>query len=225
MCKCGCGYTTRWDATNKKFRDYVHGHQARVKNNWGHNPKAREMSLKTRRERFTSGELTTWNSGLTKETDARVAANGVGRAASITDVDRKSYSDRMQSLWKTGAITAISGSDHPMWKGGVASLNQLARVDRRLYTDWKYPILERDGFQCTKCGSTDSLHVHHNLETFSEVMMKVVTESDLLSIDDNDVKRALVARITDYHITTPVTGITLCHGCHAELHPSLNFKP
>lgn len=223
-CKCGCGEKVKWDAENKKFRDYAQGHQSRVNNNWGNNPEALKRSLETRRTRFASGEITTWNSGLTKETDERVAANSEARARAFTTEVRSQYANTMRENRLNGTVPTLSGADHPQWKGGVSTINQLARADRRLYTDWKYPILERDGFKCTKCGNTHDLHVHHDKKTFSEIMSEVITDDDLQNVDDNAVKRSLVDRITDYHIKNLVSGVTLCHDCHAELHPSLNFK-
>ena len=224
-CKCGCGEKMKWDAENKKFRDYAHGHCARIKNNWGHNPKVIEKSVETRRKLFASGELTTWNSGLTRETDDRIEKNIENLMTTVrSDSHRKMKSDEMRRNRLNGIVPTLFGPDSSRWKGGVSTLNQLARADRRLYSDWKYPILERDGFKCTKCGNSHNLHVHHNDETFSEVTMQVITKDDILLIEDNDKKRELVSRITDYHVKTPVSGITFCHDCHAELHPSLNFK-
>ena len=223
-CKCGCNEKVKWDADNKKFRDYVQGHQSRVVNNWGHNPKAVEKSSETRRKQFAAGERTVWNVGLTMETDVRVANNGSRVSETFTDERKDRYAEIMRKNRLNGTVPSLFGADHPRWKGGVSSLNQLARADRRLYTDWKYPILERDGFKCTKCGNTHDLHVHHDKKTFSEIMSEVITDDDLQNVDDNAVKRSLVERITDYHIKNLVSGVTLCHDCHAELHPSLNFK-
>ena len=222
-CKCGCGAEMVWKNTTG-YAEFVKGHYSRVHNNWGHNPKAIEKSSKTRRQQFASGERTVWNAGLTKETDERVAANGEARKQAYTDAVIQSYSERMKTQWKDGDIVPIFGPETSQWKGGISTINQLARADRRLYTDWKYPILERDGFKCTKCGNTHDLHVHHDKKTFSEIMSEVITDDDLQNVDDNAVKRSLVDRITDYHIKNLVSGVTLCHDCHAELHPSLNFK-
>ena len=222
-CKCGCGEKVKWDAENKKFRDYAQGHQSRVSNNWGNNPYALKRSLETRRNRFASGELTTWNAGLTKETDERVAANGEARAASITVEDRKAYSDRMRKHRLDGTIPTLAGKYHSQWAGGVSSIKSLAHCSPRLYQEWRYPIMIRDGFKCVKCGSTDGLQVHHDKETMSEIVRKFVpiTTPENISFEE---KHKLSEQIIDYHIKNLVSGVTLCHDCHAELHPSLNFK-
>lgn len=78
-CKCGCGEETRWFGHG--FKEYKQGHISRIKNNWGHNPKAIENSAKTRKERHIepwnkgkTGVQVGWNKGLTKETNKSVAS-------------------------------------------------------------------------------------------------------------------------------------------------------
>ncbi len=72
LCKCGCGTKVKWACVLKSFREYCHGHQSRIKNNWGHNPTAIANSSETRRQQYASGERKVWNDGLTKEMDERV---------------------------------------------------------------------------------------------------------------------------------------------------------
>jgi len=81
-CKCGCGSKLKWSYQLKGFREFVAGHQSRIHSNFSNNPKAIKNSIKTRRIRFASGEITTWNKGLTKETDNRVKNNGIESAKS-----------------------------------------------------------------------------------------------------------------------------------------------
>lgn len=73
-CKCGCGEKPNFLSFKKGFVDYILGHAARVKNNWGHNPKALKKSHDTQRKMYESGELEIWNKGLTIE-DPRVKDN------------------------------------------------------------------------------------------------------------------------------------------------------
>lgn len=58
LCKCGCGQETRYEATKKDFCQWIHGHQAKVKGHFGDpkNPKRVEKIIKTRKEKFASGE-------------------------------------------------------------------------------------------------------------------------------------------------------------------------
>lgn len=73
ICKCGCGKNTSFQSLTKGYNEFLQGHVARIKNNWGHNSEAFEKSIKTRRRMWETGEIRGWCAGLTKE-DPRVAA-------------------------------------------------------------------------------------------------------------------------------------------------------
>lgn len=222
-CKCGCGQKVKWSARDKKFCDLIQGHYSRIHNNWGHNPKAIEASAETRRQQYASGERKVWNDGLTMEADIRVKNNGTKVSESFTQERRDKYSSIMSDNRLNGIIPTLSGSAHPQWQGGVSSINQLARADQRLYTEWKHPILQRDGYKCVQCSNGKNLHVHHDKDTFSEIVKKVMTLDDFEHIEEFDRKREVADRVVEYHIKHNISGVTLCCECHNKLHPSLNF--
>ncbi len=128
----------------------------------------------------------------------------------------------MSEQRKDGTLPILHGSDHPGWKGGVSEINALARARKRLYTDWKYPILVRDGFKCAECGNTNSkLHVHHNEEQMCKIIEKhILDDMDPKTFEE---KEFIADAVVDYHIKNNVSGITLCKECHENKHPSLNF--
>ena len=222
LCKCGCRETVKWSWQLKGFRDYCQGHQSRVHNNWGHNPKAIENSAETRRRQFDSGERTVWNDGLTKETSDSVKLNGELRSKAYTPEIKDEYSKRMKRNRLDRTVPSLYGSDHPNWKGGVSEVNILARTDKRLYDEWKYPILIRDGFKCVECdGVGGGLHIHHDKEQMCEIVKKHMPDTDIIT--DFGLKKSIASKIVDYHITNHVSGITLCGKCHNKIHPSLNF--
>lgn len=220
-CKCGCGEKVEWSYALKGFCEYRQGHIARIKNNWGHNQKAIDASAETRRERFASGEITTWNNGLTVEIDERVRNNGKAVSEAFSQERKNRYSDIMSKNRLNGKIPTLRGKDHSQWKGGVSEINVLARARTKLYHEWKYPILVRDGFKCVKCGATQNLHVHHDKEQMCEIVAKhIVDEIDPMPFE---LKEAIADKVVEYHITNNVPGVTLCSKCHNEIHPSLNF--
>lgn len=223
VCKCGCNKKVLWSQARKGFRDYLHGHQSRIKNNWGHNPKAIAASAETRRKQFACGERTVWCVGLTKETDERLKQLGKKRSAKFTSGIKTEYAKRMQTNRLNGTIPTLFGKDSSQWQGGVSSVNQIARASNRLYTEWKLPILQRDGFKCTKCQNTKDLHIHHDKETFSEIIKKVITLDDYEHIEEFERKKEVAERVVSYHSKSNVSGVTLCRECHNKLHPSLNF--
>lgn len=76
------------------------------------------------------------------------------------------YRHTLASKIKIGIASArprpdISGSNSPMWKGGVSSVNKLIRQSRE-YREWHRKVLARDFHTCQKCGQKGgNLHVDH----------------------------------------------------------------
>lgn len=220
-CKCGCGEKTKWSRQLKGFRQFKSGHQSRVHNNWGHNPKAINKSSETRRKQFDSGDRTVWNDGLTKEIDNRVKNNGISTSNSFSKDRKKKYAEIMKMNRLNGIIPTLYREKSSQWKGGISEINNIARSDIRLYKEWKYPILVRDGFKCVECSNNNNLHIHHDKEKMCEIVKKHVIDN--ITEMDFKLKKTISDKIVDYHIQNKVSGITLCGKCHEKYHPSLNF--
>ena len=129
----------------------------------------------------------------------------------------------MKNQRENGTITTLYKEKSSRWKGGVSSVQNVARNDKRLYEQWKYPILTRDNFKCVECGKNKDLHVHHDKEKYCDIIKKVMTIDDYEKIDSYEVKQRIKDKILHYHIENNVSGITLCKRCHNKVHPSLNF--
>jgi hypothetical protein len=222
-CKCGCGEDVPFITLQKGYREWIRGHKARVQNNWGHNSSAIEKSANTRREQFKNGERHVWNIGLTKEKDDRVKQYGVKSSYSIQSNSSEMFrrSNHMKQQWIDGTMKVKWGIESANWKGGTSSINNLVRANKRLYTDWIYPILVRDGFKCVKCESTKKLEVHHNKETMSEILSEFVDKECEYTFDE---KRYIMNKVIDYHVSNDISGETLCLKCHSKLHPSYNLE-
>ena len=132
-------------------------------------------------------------------------------------------SEFMKKQRRDGDLPTLYKEQSSQWKGGVSSVQIVARNDKRLYEQWKYPILTRDQFKCVECGHNKDLHVHHNGERYSDIIKKVMTIDDYENLDNYDVKKRITDKILDYHLKNNVSGVTLCKSCHNKLHPSLNF--
>lgn len=227
VCKCGCGEKVMWSRQLKGFRDFVAGHQSRIHNNWGHNQKAIDKSSETRRRQFENGERQVWNDGLTKEVDERVKNNGIKSSIGINSnpLELKRRAENMSKNRLNGIIPTLSGSKHSQWIDGRSNISMLVYNDRRLYKEWKYPILCRDGFKCVECNKQKvKLHIHHNKEYMNEIIKKHLIEVTDDMLKDFQIKRMVADSVVDYHIKHKVSGITLCDKCHNKLHPSLNFS-
>jgi hypothetical protein len=205
----------------KGFRDLCQGHYSRIHNNWGSNPTAQKKSAETRRQQYASGERIQWNKGLTKENNDSVRLNGELRSKAYTPEVKNEYADRMRQNRVDGIIPTLRGENHPNWKGGTSAISAMIYSDVKLYKGWKFPILKRDDFRCTECGSGVNLHVHHDKEMLCEIIKKHV--GDGIDITNFNLKRTIADAVVDYHITNHVSGITLCGECHNKIHPSLNF--
>lgn len=226
VCTCGCGQPTKWHRKNKghnKFNPYIIGHNNRVINNWGHNKHAQIKSAETRRKQYANGERKVWCDGLTKKTDSRLEKSGSIISKKFTDAKKEQYAKRMSEMRNDGTIPTLYKEKSSRWKGGVSLIQSVARSDKRLYDQWKHPILKRDMYKCIECQSTKDLHVHHDRETFSEIIKKVMTIDDYDNIDSFETKKYVTDKIVEYHVKNATSGITLCKVCHNKHHPSLNF--
>jgi hypothetical protein len=222
VCKCGCGEATKFTSMSCGFNSYVYGHAIRVHNNWGHNKKAQQKSQNKRREMLKHGEFEIWNKGLTKESDERVAAYGKKCSDGFTDERKEKYSKSMSKNRLNGTVPSLTGPDHPKWRGGTSEISNLCHSNNTLYNEWKYPKLKAADFKCTKCSSTDRLHVHHDKEHMAEIIHKIRDTYPDGSLDF-DQKTQIVKEVKDYHIDNNTSGLVLCKLCHSDLHESMNF--
>lgn len=216
-CACGCGEVVRFLNVKDGFSTYKRGHVARVHNNWGHNPTALERSHATTKQRYAAGEIDVWNKGLSKETDERVAILGrSGSATFMADVEERARrSQQMRESRLDGTIPTLSGSAHSGWKGGVSSVQALARS--YVFNVWTYPKLFASGFTCKGCGATRGLEVHHDGERFTEILQKA--RNVLGDVSDDFTSHQAYARwVADYHVEHDVSGVVLCERCHGLAH-------
>ena len=225
-CKCGCKEELPW--THIGYRDYKgnHGTILRLKTNnpWGHNPEAIKKSAETRRRQFANGERQIWCKGLTTNTDERVKRLGENVSKAYTDERKKKTSDLMSQNRKNGIIPTLHGPNHSQWIDGRSNISVLVYNDVRLYKEWKYPILVRDGFKCVECKrGGGKLHIHHDKEYMNEIIKDHLVETTSEMLKDFKIKRMIADAVVDYHIQNKVSGITLCGDCHEKYHPSLNF--
>jgi hypothetical protein len=236
LCKCGCNEPTKFLDTTRGFSEYQWGHASRIHNNWGHNPIAIQKSIVTKQERAGTGCYTSWRKGLTKETDERLRATGAKGSITIQSnpEELKRRSERYKQNWLSGAFVPLQKEKHSQWKGGVSPLSSLCHSNRKLYTEWKYPLLKAAEFKCSVCGDAKELNVHHDQQTFAEILHLVAKEYDWpVSIREKFIesnpeilllKEKIPDAVAEYHIKNNIHGIVLCIKCHKKLHKNLNFK-
>lgn len=238
-CKCGCGQETAFLDTGRGYRDFIRGHQSRVKNNFV-SEKAQQNSAKTRRKMVEEGTWKPfhlnetgehWSKGLTKETDERIAK--MSRSI-VEGPEKEKRSKRMKEGRLNGTVPTLSGKDHSQWKGGASSLNHVCRANGNLYRKWIKPKMILASFSCEVCGcSGGRLEVHHNKETFSEILRKISQKHDwgmklttALEPENEEMftlKQKISNEVARYHIDNNISGIVLCKACHKKEHNKHNF--
>lgn len=108
----------------------------------------------------------------------------------VFDAERlKQMSEQTKRLFKEGKIKKRCGASNNLWKGGIATLQNVTRNTPE-YKEWRNSVYERDGYSCQHCGTNKDLHAHH-VKTFSE-------SPELRFVVSN--------------------GITVCRTCHGIIH-------
>lgn len=85
-----------------------------------------------------------------------------------------------------------SGENNPAWKDKSYSDFTKTPEGRK----WRSSVLERDGYECQKCGSTENLHAHHIKSKSEFPELKLSLEN----------------------------GVTLCSKCHSEEHEDESYS-
>lgn len=133
-----------------------------------------ENGGKTKRLRYSTGEIEPWNKGI--KIDKELYPN-IGHLKPHTDEMKKKMSAEFRGRhfcprtefkkgmrhteeWKEQNSIRMSGSKHPNWKGGCKPYTE--DFNKRL----KRQIRKRDLYTCQECGYTEAklgyrLHVHH----------------------------------------------------------------
>lgn len=125
----------------------------------------------------------------------------------------------LQEHIQDGTVQYKKGVDHHLFKGN-RKFN--LEVRSKLYPIWIYPILQRDQFKCTQCGSTMNLQVHHirPLREICEVTfdkLNLPYTSSLITrekLGTEQYERALEAVLQAHSLED---GITLCKDCHKKM--------
>ena len=152
-------------------------------------------------ERNKKGRRGQWMRGLTKETDERIARMVAARTGKKTGPrpNRKGIRVSIATEFKKGLVPKggfetrfKTGTEHPLWKGGVSHKHSTVRRGRE-YDEWRKAVYQRDNYTCQECDKhCRKLDiVAHHIKSFA----------------DHEHLRFVVAN-----------GITFCRSCHLSLH-------
>ena len=156
---------------------------------------------------------TTWNKGLTKETDKRVASmakkpkNFVKGYVPWNRGKTNIFSEKTLKSMRTRR-----GKKHWNWKGGITSLNAAIRALPE-YKQWRDDTFQRNNYTCQRCDKRGSdLEAHHNIKPFIELLQEFLQEYNQFSpFEDQD---TLVRLAMKWQPFWTAEGQTLCKDCH-----------
>lgn len=148
-----------------------------------------------------------WATGLTKETDERIARRAAAKKGKKIGPCPKRQGKRpsIATEFKKGLIPIggfatrfKKGVEHPLWKGGVTSEYDKMRKTKK-YRKWRNAVYRRDLWMCQDCGKHCERKdiVAHHLKSF-------IHYPDLRFRVDN--------------------GITLCRSYHLSIHNQMDRK-
>ena len=116
LCACGCGESVKW--LQKRYGEYLRGHN-------GFADVARSKAVEVRKRKAALGELTSWNAGLTKETDARVAMCAIkiaevvdGKEISRRLAERSEEEKRAQHAKQAASMKRLYANGLEPWNKG-----------------------------------------------------------------------------------------------------------
>lgn len=112
----------------------------------------------------------------------------------VTMVGRK-YPGQTRSIeWRKKMSVAMSGENHPNWKGGRTPINKL-RLSKKTWRIRKIECHKRDGYRCQICGLfKEKLEAHHIIP------WRITHNDDLNNL------------------------LTLCHKCHKKVEARYNLE-
>jgi 5-methylcytosine-specific restriction endonuclease McrA len=86
------------------------------------------------------------------------------------------------------------------------------------YDAWRIEVFERDGWQCHRCDSKRTLHVHHIIP-FSQLLTQFRKANPQLDLHDQK-ELAFEAALKFAPLWDASNGETLCIKCHSKEHPN-----
>ena len=97
VCACGCSTPLLWKGWRYGFPNVNRGHNARIYSVFSDKTIIEKMKI-TRKESFESGKHSSWNKGLTSETDERLAISAEKKSKTM----KEGYESGRLVSWQTG---------------------------------------------------------------------------------------------------------------------------
>lgn len=96
LCACGCGCSVKWNGWKKGYQSkYIRGHNA-ANDSIYNDPKFQKRALAKRKKGYEEGKYSSWNKGLTKETDERLEK----QSKTVSKTLKDQYSSGQLEPWQ-----------------------------------------------------------------------------------------------------------------------------
>ena len=77
---------------------------------------------------------------------------------------------------------SMKGENHPMWKGGISSINNMLRLET--LKEWKIDSLKQNDYKCLLTNKhTDSIKIHHINKSFKDIVYECLKELNLDNVN------------------------------------------
>lgn len=174
---------------------------------------------------------TSWNTGLTKETDIRLAKSAKNNSKAHIGIKYPNrggnsfdyHKDDCSCCICKAARRELVGNKHPHWKGGTSSLYE--RIRNLLEADiWRNSVFKRDSYRCQHCYSViKRFQAHHAPKPFATLLQEFLQlYSEYSPIEDQEKLFEFAKVYTPFWNVD--NGKTLCKDCHILMHSSKNLQ-
>lgn len=127
LCECGCGEGAPWFGWKRGYGKFLRGHNARVHTAFS-DPDVIKKCVEARLDGYKEGRHRPWNSGLTAETDGRVAASSERAGETL----RERYASGELVSWQTGLT---SETDPRLGRMAATKIEQYASGEVRPWNE------------------------------------------------------------------------------------------
>jgi hypothetical protein len=112
-----------------------------------------KINLGRKHTKETREKMSEAHKGIKKTEEWKKKLGDAKRGKKRPPLSREWKKNLSESMKKNGHFPPVKhGKDHPRWKGGVTSANNLLRSSKE-YKLWRQAVYSRDGYACVWCGA------------------------------------------------------------------------
>lgn len=207
LCQCGCSEATTWRGWKNGYATCIVGHNAAIYDYYDHDEALRLSKTRQASMQAIAG----WSKGLTKETDARVAARATAT--------------------KLGKIAAFASGQNVAWNAGLTKetderVEKAANDKRQAYAEgtlvpWSRGLTKDNDDRLKRLGDAVSLKLREkDVRTRLDELKRLSHEEITKRINSTE-SLTLIGGLDSYVNDKTKSLLVRCNRCNAETHVSL----